>query len=1102
MTGAPSPPNSLRIEVDEDGEHFTLDYAGDRMLTIGRASDCDIVLATKKASRNHCEIFGEGGRFTLVDSGSGNGTFVNGERVTRHALELGDEITIGSAVIQFGDKPRAPRRAAAPRPQGATAPAGARAATSRPGNAREGDPAVPGATTSAADTPRAPAPRNNAMKVVNTLIPIALLGVLGYGVWLFLYANETGKQSPRPGDGGSEVADRGSATPGGAPNATTAAHTPPALSADERGALEDRSFLSDPLEAVTAFDEVRRELASGQMGWDAIERLEDLIASYPGTRAAEKARRWIEALEGVRKGVAAGDQQASLHVLQGLLADERYGTALAVTDFLGAVATTEEAKVHWRGWQADVQSTARSKFRRLERDLGDLLAAGNGADALRALLAAQERFAGLDFFTNELPRYVDASQRQPEAEIEVTPPVIEELRERVARAFDACRFADIPPLYYQMLSYPLPAAERATALEGLVEAFYLERLFDEFLAEATGQEFEVTLSDVYKGKIVRVTDTEVEQQLDVGGHAYSQVMTWARLGPVKKYALFRSVTLGKDGLLGLAYYSYRIGHDEGVQNALTRLHKRKDARHLAESILAQKRGMTIPEGGFVEHRGRLVTVAEKEAEIALRKQRRQEERDALAELKRSKQSSKAEDYIAGAMRLRKSGNFELAQRILVEIVTRWPDTDAAQQAQQIIDNPVLATSRMVDNGPRANRLDIVFMGDGWPIENDYQEAFTYRASACRHLFMNEEPYREYQSYINLDLVHLGSKDRGVDRIPGDVDKDTPLDAKVEWTVITVNVAKVQAILSQVYGDESDGQAICVCNDYADVATGGGGVACLSKAGLTPVGHEVGHALGALLDEYDYDPGTNPDRLTPKGRKGGVTTEAMPPNVMRGSNRDDVLRKAIWRNWIEAGEQRWWNRSKVAVFEGANRQPFEHWRPQMDCKMRNAGSRFCVVCMEVMVKSIYRYVRPIDGLVPEEVEQELPKDRELLLKVYPMKPQTHFLEATWYVDFLGYLPDKQPAGGEDEDDEGGRTGVRRDIPEAKPDEDPPGELYKRVYRTVEPNGRIVECCELRGKDLDPGGYRVTVVLKDTTEWVLNDPERLLEQRHEWIVRVKE
>ena len=55
------------------------------------------------------------------------------------------------------------------------------------------------------------------------------------------------------------------------------------------------------------------------------------------------------------------------------------------------------------------------------------------------------------------------------------------------------------------------------------------------------------------------------------------------------------------------------------------------------------------------------------------------------------------------------------------------------------------------------------------------------------------------------------------------------------------------------------------------------------------------------------------------------------NIMKGSDKQDVLAKAPWRYWIEA-EDKWWNKSTVGAFEGANRQPYNYWRPQVDCTM--------------------------------------------------------------------------------------------------------------------------------------------------------------------------
>src|SRR5437667_461454 len=47
------------------------------LVSIGRLSDCDIVVSDPGASRRHAEIRAEDGRYVLADLGSTNGTKVN-----------------------------------------------------------------------------------------------------------------------------------------------------------------------------------------------------------------------------------------------------------------------------------------------------------------------------------------------------------------------------------------------------------------------------------------------------------------------------------------------------------------------------------------------------------------------------------------------------------------------------------------------------------------------------------------------------------------------------------------------------------------------------------------------------------------------------------------------------------------------------------------------------------------------------------------------------------------------------------------------------------------------------------------------------------------
>lgn len=1056
-----SGPDSIIILVQEEGARRTLEYDGESMLSIGRADDCDIVLQTNKSSRRHAEIFGEAGRFTLLDKGSANGTTLNGDKVSRNALQLGDEIRIGKALIQFGEKPAAPRRATA----------GARAAAPS---------TTSGSTEAAAPLPPSLRPRPQWVQITQVVVPLLLIGVLAWGIATMI--------TERGGEPSRESASREPGTAG----------TTPEASPDWAPAEDELSFTADHVEASENLRSVLEELREDDLGWDFMRRLEEFRAAYPGTRAERRAREWIEIARDLQASVDAQAQIRAEEHLQRLLGEERFGDAQAVARFLISV-TEERVRDQWQGQLKAVETTAQSRFRALEKGLSELLEAGEADDAVRALIEVRDKFWGLSFYDELLPRYIEASLT-PTQVAEVAPRrthSTQALQERASLAFDECRFRDLSPIYYRLLVEPLSAEDRIQALEGLVEAFYLERLLDSFLGGAGGQTLEVEIARGAKLKVLQVNEREIVQEVKVAGQAYPETVPWARVSPERKYQLFRAVPLDRDAVLGLAYFSFRVGFEQGAHRSLIRLRKRDDSRDLADAVLAQKRGLVIPEGGFVEYRGRLVTPEEKTLAEERRRQAKQAEREALAALKKAKREQKLGVYVEQAMALRAQSNFEAAHRILTELSQRFADTDVGAEATRILQNPVLARHELEIQGPGDNRLDFVFMGDGYPVENDYQEAFLHRVTTCKHLFLNEEPYREYRSYLNFYALQLGSRDTGLTRLPDGDPKDTALGGQVEWDIITMNNGKVQQILRQEFGEFNDGMAICIGNDTAGVATGGGGVVSLAKGTLIPVGHEVGHALGALLDEYDFSPGTDPDRPLPKGRGPFVPTAPLPPNVMAGSDRDDVLRKVIWDYWIEAGEEAWWNRSQVSIFEGANRTPFNAWRPQMDCKMRNASSRFCVVCMEHMVLSIYRYVRPIDGVSHEEKELTMPPNGELVLKVYPMKPATHYLEATWFLEDLGFAGGGESA--EDDDPTSGRTGVSPDA--RKPKEEDKGRIYRRVYRSMEPEGRIAECAEIRTKDLQRGRYRLTVEIKDPTEWVIRDEDGLLKQTREWILIVE-
>jgi phosphoserine phosphatase RsbU/P len=64
--------------------------------SIGRSAGGHLVLRDSRISRTHARITLEGGAYYLEDCGSRHGVFVNGKRITRHALAHSDQIEFGA----------------------------------------------------------------------------------------------------------------------------------------------------------------------------------------------------------------------------------------------------------------------------------------------------------------------------------------------------------------------------------------------------------------------------------------------------------------------------------------------------------------------------------------------------------------------------------------------------------------------------------------------------------------------------------------------------------------------------------------------------------------------------------------------------------------------------------------------------------------------------------------------------------------------------------------------------------------------------------------------------------------------------------------------
>jgi hypothetical protein len=68
---------------------------------LGRDKECEVVVDDEHASSRHASLRFKEGKVLLTDLDSSNGTFVNGEQISRAELNDNAEIKIGDTVLKF-----------------------------------------------------------------------------------------------------------------------------------------------------------------------------------------------------------------------------------------------------------------------------------------------------------------------------------------------------------------------------------------------------------------------------------------------------------------------------------------------------------------------------------------------------------------------------------------------------------------------------------------------------------------------------------------------------------------------------------------------------------------------------------------------------------------------------------------------------------------------------------------------------------------------------------------------------------------------------------------------------------------------------------------
>jgi diguanylate cyclase (GGDEF)-like protein len=89
---------------NDNGRRFKLNNG---FMTIGRSLQADISIDDDQISRIHCVIEWMGDTITVEDKGSTNGTYINGQKISRATLQPGVPIQLGYSIMKIEYKTEA-----------------------------------------------------------------------------------------------------------------------------------------------------------------------------------------------------------------------------------------------------------------------------------------------------------------------------------------------------------------------------------------------------------------------------------------------------------------------------------------------------------------------------------------------------------------------------------------------------------------------------------------------------------------------------------------------------------------------------------------------------------------------------------------------------------------------------------------------------------------------------------------------------------------------------------------------------------------------------------------------------------------------------------